>query len=210
MPEIIISDVMMPKIDGFELCKKLKTNYMTSHIPVILLTAKASNTDKIEGIETGADEYIIKPFDPGELKLRIKSMIEQRKRIHAHFRKKGLFELEESNITSIDKKFLEKVIKSITDHISDASFSVEFLAESMSMNRAVLYRKIVSLTGQPPVELIRRIRLNRGAEMLEKKSGNISEIALNLGFNNPAYFSECFKKQYGVPPAKYISKIKSN
>ena len=210
IPDLIVSDVMMPKLDGFKLCKKLKTDERTSHIPVILLTAKAAKQDKIEGYETGADEYIMKPFEPDELKARIKNLIEQRKRLHEHFRKKGIFELDQTKITSADKKFLKNVHELIQINISDASFNVEAFAEKSGMSRSVLHKKIVSLTGEPPVEFIRRVRLNKALELIDKKFGNLSEIALEVGFNNPAYFSECFKKQFGITPTQYLHNKKTS
>ena len=207
LPDIIISDVMMPRMDGFQFCEKIKTDERTSHIPIILLTAKAASRDKIEGFEIGADDYIMKPFDIEELKVRIKNLISQRKRIHEHFKKHGIIEFEESNITSVDKIFLEKVFNSIVANISNASFSVEELADKVRVSRSVFYKKINSLIGESPGELIRRIRLNKSAELIQKKFGNISEIAIEVGFNNPAYFTECFKKQFGVTPTKYNHKL---
>ncbi len=206
IPDIIISDVMMPKMDGYQLCAKLKSDTRTSHIPVILLTAKAESDDKISGLELGADEYIIKPFEMNELKVRIKNLIEQRKRLHNHFKATGLIELDESSITSTDKKFLQNVYNSINENLSDSGFSVEGLSQKIGISRSVLHKKLVSLIGEPPVELIRRIRLTKSAELIKKKFGNLSEISLEVGFNNPAYFSECFKKQFGVPPSQYQSK----
>jgi DNA-binding response OmpR family regulator len=203
IPDLIVSDVMMPKMDGFKLCEKLKTDERTSHIPVILLTAKAAKQDKIEGYETGADDYIIKPFESDELKARIKNLIEQRKRLHQHFQKKGIFDIEQSKITSVDKKFLQKLILTINQNISDTALSVEMLTDKLAISRTVLYRKIVSLTGEPPGELIRRTRLNKAAELIDQNFGNLSEIALEVGFNNPAYFSESFKKQFGISPSQY-------
>ncbi len=203
IPDLIISDVMMPKMDGFQLCNKLKADERTSHIPVILLTAKAAKQDKIEGFETGADEYITKPFEPDELLARIKNLIEQRKRIHDYFKKHSIIELEESKITSADKRFLKKVFDTIANKMSDPSFNVESLSESIAVSRSVLHKKTVSLLGEPPIEVIRRMRVTRGAELIEKKFGNISEIALEVGFNNPANFSEYFKKQFGVVPSQY-------
>src|SRR4030066_2605607 len=207
IPDLIVSDVMMPKMDGFKLCEKRKTDERTSHIPVILLTAKAASSDKIEGFETGADDYIMKPFEPDELRARIKNLIEQRKRLHKHFQSRGMFELNHTEITSIDKKFLNKAFGLLHQNISDTSFNVETFGEKMGMSRSVLYKKIVSLVGEPPVEFIRRIRLNYAKELIEKKFGNLSEIALEAGFNNPAYFSECFKKQFGITPSQYQQKI---
>jgi DNA-binding response OmpR family regulator len=201
--DLIVSDVMMPKMDGFKLCEKIKTDERTSHIPVILLTAKAANEDKLEGLETGADDYIMKPFDNEELKVRIKNLIEQRKRIHEHFKKEGLFEIEKSKITSIDKKFLNKAINVINQNMSDSSFNIEIFAENLNISKSFLQKKLVSLIGESPVELIRRIRLKKAAELIENKFGNISEISLEVGFNNPAYFSESFKRQFGVSPSQY-------
>lgn len=207
IPDLVVSDVMMPKMDGFKLCEKLKTDERTSHIPVILLTAKAASTDKITGLEIGADDYIMKPFEPAELKARIKNLIEQRKRIHEHFRKHGLFELAEKNITPVDQKFLQKVYDLITQHISDTSLNVEAIVESLAISRSVFHRKILSLVGETPGDLIRRIRLKKAASLIEQKFGNLSEISLEVGFNNPAYFSECFKKQFGMSPSQYQQKF---
>jgi len=207
MPDLIISDVMMPKMDGFELCEKLKTDERTSHIPVILLTAKATSQDKIEGLETGADDYIMKPFDAEVLKVRIKNLIEQRRKLREHFKKEGLIELEDKEITSIDKKFLKKVVEIINNHISDASFNLELFAQEVAISKSQLNRKLDSLVGETPIELIKRVRLNRAAKLIEKKFGNISEIALEVGFSNPAYFAQCFREQYGITPSEYESKV---
>ena len=210
IPDLIISDVMMPKMDGFKLCEKLKTDERTSHIPVILLTAKAANQDQIEGYETGADDYIMKPFDTDTLKARIGNLIKQRERLHQYFQHKGMFELEQTKITSVDKKFLQKAFDIITQNISNTAFSVEMFAENLAVSRALLHKKIVSLTGEPPVELIRRMRLTKAKELIDKKFGNLSEISLEVGFNNPAYFSESFKKQFGITPSQYQQKILKN
>jgi signal transduction histidine kinase/ligand-binding sensor domain-containing protein/DNA-binding response OmpR family regulator len=203
MPDVIVSDVMMPKMDGFKLCDRLKTDERTSHIPVILLTAKASSQDKIEGLDTGADDYIMKPFEPEEVKARIRNLVEQRKRIHEHFRKHGLFEIEEKKITPVDRQFLERTVAAITKHISDVSFGVESLAAEVAVSRSVLLKKIEALVGEPPSELIKRTRLDRAAKLIEEGFGNISEIALEVGFNNPSYFAECFRKQFGLTPSQY-------
>ena len=203
IPDLIVSDVMMPKMDGFKLCEKLKTDERTSHIPVILLTAKAAKEDKLAGYETGADEYLMKPFETDELKARIRNLIEQRKRLHEHFQKEGLFELKRTKISSVDKNFMQKVYDVVNDNLSDTNFSMDVFAERLLISKSLLYKKIVSLTGEPPVEFIRRIRLNRAANLIENKFGNLSQVAIEVGFNNPAYFSECFKKQFGIPPSQY-------
>jgi len=203
LPEVIVSDVMMPKMDGFQLIDKLKNDQRTSHIPVILLTAKATSKDKMEGYEYGADDYIMKPFDVQELNVRIKNIIDQRKRLRQHFQKEALFSLENKEIPSIDKMFLDKAINVINSHLSDTSFGVDLFASELAMNRVSLYKKTISLVGDPPGELIKRIRLSNAANLIKNKAGNISEIALEVGFTNPAYFSECFKKQFGAVPSKY-------
>lgn len=209
MPDLIISDIMMPKMDGFELCKKLKTDARTSHIPVIMLTAKATTDDKISGLELGADDYIMKPFEAPELKARIRNLLEQRRRLQKHFREHGLFGLEEKEITSVDQKFLTKAVEVIHEHISDTSFGVEVFAEHMAVSRSLLFRKMESLVGEAPSELIKRTRLSKAAKLIEAKAGNVSEIALEVGFSNPSYFAECFRKQFGVPPTQYHHNLHS-
>jgi signal transduction histidine kinase/ligand-binding sensor domain-containing protein/DNA-binding response OmpR family regulator len=203
MPDIIVSDVMMPKMDGFEFCHRLKADERTSHIPVILLTAKASSQDKIEGFDTGADDYIMKPFEPAELESRLRNLLAQRKRLHEHFRKHGLFEIEEQHVTPVDQKFLQKTIAVITEHMSEASFGVESLAAEMAVGRSLLLKKVEALIGEPPNELIRRTRLNKAAKLIESQFGNMSEIALEVGFSNPSYFAKCFRKQFGLSPLHY-------
>ncbi|MBT8387047.1 MAG: response regulator, partial [Ignavibacteria bacterium] len=203
IPDLIISDIMMPKMDGFELCEKLKTDERTSHIPVILLTAKATDKDKTVGYETGADDYIMKPFDAEVLRARIKNLIEQRRKLREHFKKEGLIELEHKEITSIDKKFLQKAVEIINKHLSDTSFTVEMFAEKVSMSRRNLDRKLIALTGESPSDIIKRVRLTRASRLLTQKFGNISEIALEVGFSNPAHFSNCFREQFGLTPSEY-------
>ena len=210
IPDLIISDVMMPKMDGFKLCEKLKTDERTSHIPVILLTAKAAKQDKLDGYELGADEYIMKPFETDELKARIKNLIQQRERIHQHFKEHGLIELELAKINATDKKFLQSIYELVIKNISEQDFSVDQLAERVNISRSVLQRKVFSLTGENPGELIRRVRINKAAELIEKRFGNLSEISLEVGFNNPAYFSEVFKKQFGVTPSQYQHKFSNS
>ena len=203
IPDLIISDIMMPRMDGFQLCEKLKTDERTSHIPIILLTAKATNQDKIAGYETGADDYIMKPFDVKILTVRVKNLITQRKKLREHFKKEGLFDLENKNLTPVDKSFLQKVNDIISKNLSDASFGVEAFASEISLNRVTLHKKLIAMVGESPGELIKRIRLTRAAKLIENNTGNISEIALEVGFNNPGHFSESFKKQFGVTPSQF-------
>jgi len=203
IPDLIITDIMMPKMDGFQLCRKLKVDPRTSHIPVIMLTAKATSKDKINGLEIGADDYIMKPFEAQELKARIRNLIEQRKRLHEHFRTYGFVDMAAQNVASVDQKFLRKAMDVVNEHVADTSFSVEVFAEVMAVSRSLLFRKMESLLGEPPSELVKRTRLDRAAKLIEAKSGNVSEIALEVGFNNPSYFAECFRRQFGCTPTQY-------
>jgi signal transduction histidine kinase/DNA-binding response OmpR family regulator len=203
MPDLIISDVMMPQMDGFELCAKLKTDERTSHIPVILLTARASWESKIEGLETGADAYLTKPFDAKELQIRIKNLIGQRRKLRERFSKEITLQPKDITVTSADEKFLMKIMDVIEAHLSDPDFRVEYLSKEVAISRAHLHRKLQALTDLSPVEFIRLMRMKRAAKLLEHHVGNISEIAYEVGFKNPAYFAECFRKQFGISPSKY-------
>ena len=206
IPDLIISDIMMPKMDGIKFCQFLKSDSRTSHIALILLTAKATLDDKVEGLQTGADDYIMKPFEAAELKARIKNLLEQRKRIHEHFQKFEII-VDKDKITSLDQKFLQQTLTLINERLADSSFSVEELAEEMAVSRSLLHKKLVVLLGEPPREVIRRIRLNKAAKLIEQKAGNISEIALEVGFSNPSYFAECFQKQFGFSPSQYHNNL---
>ena len=203
IPDLIITDIMMPKLDGFQLCNKLKSDFRTSHIPVIMLTAKATMKDKINGLGLGADDYIMKPFEAEELKARIKNLLEQRNRLHEHFRKFGYTEIAKQHISSADEFFIQKTLSVINENLSNSAFGIEQLAEKLAVSRALLFKKLNHLAGESPGEIIKRLRLNKAAILIGKNSGNISEIALEVGFNNPSYFSECFKKQFGILPSQY-------
>jgi YesN/AraC family two-component response regulator len=200
---------MMPKVDGFEMCDKIKNDERTSHIPVIMLTAKATSKDKIDGYKTGADDYIMKPFDEQELRARINNLIQQRERLREHFKKEGIFQLNDAGVTSTDKTFLNKALDIINKHISDETFSVDLFAEEIAMSRSQLRRKLVALIGKSPGDLIRSIRLTKAAKLLEQHFGNISEIAAEVGFNNPANFAHSFKSYFGVSPSEYLNSKKT-
>jgi len=210
IPDLIISDVMMPKMDGFEFCTKIKTDERTSHIPVILLTARAEQADKIEGLETGADDYISKPFDNKELNIRIKNLIEQRRKLRERFAKETNFLTDNIAHTSVDEKFVKRIIDIISQHIHISDFNIESLSLQAGMSRMHLHRKILGLFGQSPGDFLRTIRLKRGAELLKEKTGNISEIAYKVGFDSPAYFSNCFRQQFGLSPSEYVKNLQSN
>ena len=206
MPDIIISDVMMPVMDGFQFCEKIKTDERTSHIPVILLTAKSSGESKVEGLETGADDYLIKPFDSSELKVRVKNLIEQRRKLRERFQEQVLIQPSEITVTSSDARFLERSIAFVEAHLDDNSLDVKQFSKEIALSRSQLNRKLNALTGQSAKKFIRCLRLKRAAQLLEHHSGNISEIAYTVGFSNPAYFAECFRKLFGVSPSQYVAR----
>jgi DNA-binding response OmpR family regulator len=208
VPDLIISDLMMPKMDGLELCRHLKTGERTSHIPVILLTARASVESKLDGLETGADDYVTKPFHPQELRARVRNLIEGRKNMRLRFGREVTLQPKDISITSADEKFLQNAISVVERHISDADFSVEALETEMAMSKMQLYRKLKALTDQSPSEFVRTLRLKRAASLISQRSGNISEIAYEVGFNNLSYFAKCFKELFGVTPSEYTGSAK--
>jgi signal transduction histidine kinase/DNA-binding response OmpR family regulator len=205
IPDIVISDVMMPVMNGFVLCEKLKTDERTSHIPVILLTAMAADVNKLKGLETGADDYLVKPFDDRELKVRIRNLIEQRRKLREHFTRDISISPKEITVTSVDERFLIRAMEVIEAQLSNPDFGVDVFGKEVGMSHSQLYRKIHALTNLAPVDLIRTIRLKRAASLLIQKYGNISEVAYETGFSSPAYFSDCFQKQFGKSPSDFIA-----
>ena len=210
IPDLIISDVMMPEMDGYELCSKLKTDERTSHIPVILLTARASMESKIEGLETGADDFITKPFDPQELQIRVKNLIHQRSHIRnailkefSKGKKETILNISFSGLNEMDRKFILKALGLIEEHLLDTDFDVERFSREMALSHSQLHRKLKAIMNLPVTGFIRMIRLNKAAELLRKKSGNVSEIAYDVGFNTLPYFTKCFMEQFGVTPTEY-------
>jgi len=206
IPDLIISDVMMPYMDGYELCKNLKTNELTSHIPVILLTAKGSPESKIEGLEMGAVDYLTKPVDIEELNLRLKNLIEFQTKFQERLRKQITtldVTIAGMPVTSADERFLKKAMEIVEKEITKSNFNATKFANEMAMSRAHLNRKLCGLLGQKTNEFIRTIRLKRAAELLRKGSGSVSEIAYQVGFNHLSYFARCFKVQYSVMPSEY-------
>jgi AraC-like DNA-binding protein len=171
---------------------------------VILLTAKAEREDKLEGLQIGADDYLMKPFDATELRIRIKNLIAQRKRLHKYFGKDFSFNPEEVSIGSVDEIFLGNVKTIVEDFLDDETFGVENLSRAVGMSRSQLHRKLKAMTNQSPNQIIRTMRLVRAKELLEKKAGNASEIAFMVGFNSLAYFSKCYKDHFGVSPSEVI------
>lgn len=203
IPDLIITDLMMPRMDGVKMCNKLKTDERTSHIPVIMLTAKAEEEDKLVGLETGADAYIIKPFSMKEVKVRVRKLIEQRKKLRDRFSREITLEPKDITITSIDEKFLLNTMAVIEEHMDDNEFEVRKLQDEVGMSRMQLFRKLKALTGQTPSEFIRTIRLKRAAKLIEQNFGNIAQVAYEVGFNNLSYFAKCFKEFFKVAPSEY-------
>jgi DNA-binding response OmpR family regulator/two-component sensor histidine kinase len=203
IPDLVISDLMMPKMDGVELCKNLKTDERTSHIPVLMLTAKATVESKIEGLETGADAYMTKPFNLQELIVQVNNLILQRKKLRDKFATSSDIGPSDIAVTSVDEKFLTKAIELIEENLGDCEFDVSSLTDRMGMSRMQLFRKLKALTNQNPSEFIRTIRLKRAAQLIKKKFGNVAEITYEVGFNNLSYFAKCFKELYGVSPSEY-------
>lgn len=203
IPDLIISDVMMPEMDGFQLCRMLKKELSTSHVPIILLTAKASEENILQGLDTGADDYITKPFNRKILTARIKNLIELRTQLQFKRRKQMTLEPAEIQVSSVDETFLKELQEIIEKNLDDAEFNVELLSKKLYIGRTTLYRKILALTGEKPAEFIRSYRLKRGAQLLHAKFGNVTEVAMAVGFNNTAYFTRCFKEMFHQTPSTY-------
>jgi CheY-like chemotaxis protein/AraC-like DNA-binding protein len=205
MPDCIITDILMPGMDGVEFCSRIKENPLTSHIPVIMLTAKTSDESKIEGFKTGADDYMPKPFNPVVLCARIKNLLEIRWKLQEKFRKDLILEPSEVTVTSMDEKFLRKAMEVVEKYIDDSTFDVRIFVNEMGMSRSALYRKLEALTGQSVNEFMRIIRLKRAAQLLSQNKMHISEISYEVGFNDPQYFSKCFSRQFGMTPSQYAA-----
>jgi DNA-binding response OmpR family regulator len=203
IPDLIISDIMMPKMDGYELCRILKNDERTCHIPVILLTAKASSESKLQGLETGADDYLIKPFDSKELLARVKNLIALRQKLRERFSHEMVLKPGDIAITPTDEGFLLKMKSVAEQHLGDEEFSIETLRSEVGMSRTQLHRKLRALINQSPSQFVRSMRLQRAVELLKQKAGTVAEIAYMVGFGSQAYFTKCFHEQFGCSPKEY-------
>ena len=203
VPSLVLSDLMMPRMDGMAFTKKIKDDERTSHIPVILLTAKNEPQSRIEGLRTGADDYLTKPFSPDELLVRIDNLISQRKKLALKFRERILVSPTPAPEASLDDKFLDKARTIVDAYLGDYTFTVEQMAEEMNLSRTQLFRKLKALTGLSPNDFIKDIRLKRAAEMIRLKVDIITQIGYAVGFNDQSYFTKCFKKQFGVTPTEF-------
>jgi len=207
-PDLIISDVMMPMMDGFEFCEKVKSDERLSHIPVILLTAKADLESKINGLEFGADDYVTKPFEARELQIRSKNLIEQRRKLREKF--SSLIDLKPEDIatSSMDEQLLQRLLSVFEDHIEEPEFNTSELAREVGLSRMHLNRKIQALTNLSTNDFIRTLRLQRAALLLRSASGNVSEVAYKVGFNNLSHFSKAFRKHFGQLPSEIFAEKK--
>jgi signal transduction histidine kinase/ligand-binding sensor domain-containing protein/DNA-binding response OmpR family regulator len=203
IPDLIISDIMMPKMDGYDLCKKIKSDFKTSHIPVILLTAKAAREDKIEGLELGADDYLVKPFDSDELKLRVQNLIKSCEHLREKLHIELLQKPKEVSVPSTERVFLENMNNTLEENIENEKFGVDELSREIGLSRSQLHRKIKAICDQSTTEFIRNFRLHRAADLLKQDAGNIAEIAYKVGFNSQAYFTKSFQELFHCTPSEY-------
>jgi DNA-binding response OmpR family regulator len=210
LPDLIISDVMMPNADGIELITALNNDETTNHIPVVFLTAKSSEQAEIQALESGAIDYITKPFSPEILFFKLNNLYTTRQRLKAKYKKEIILQPKELTITSNEEKFLTKAMTVVEEYISDSSFDVSKFVSEMGMSRSVLYRKLDSVIGQSANEFIRQVRLKRAAQYLQANQMTIAEISYAVGFNDPQYFSKCFSKEFRETPSAYSAKYKKS
>jgi ligand-binding sensor domain-containing protein/signal transduction histidine kinase/DNA-binding NarL/FixJ family response regulator len=203
IPDLVISDIMMPGADGYELCRVLKNDVKTSHVPIILLTAKAAEEDIIEGLESRADDYITKPFNTRILSARIKNLIDIRSQLQENLRREMTLQPTKTSISTLDREFLKDLQAVLDKNISEPDFNVDQLCKKLYMSHTSLYRKINALSGETPTEFIRSYRLKKGAELLKKNFGTILEVALEVGFSSGTYFTRCFKEKFHQLPSEY-------
>jgi signal transduction histidine kinase/ligand-binding sensor domain-containing protein/DNA-binding response OmpR family regulator len=203
IPDLIITDLMMPGMDGYAFSRQIKSDERTSHIPIIMLTAKAGLEHKIEGLETGIEAYLTKPFSVRELQVRVRTLIRERKKLRQRFASATLIKPSEVTAEPLDQAFLDKVIRAVEDRFDDEQFRAEALAETMNLSASQLNRKLNALVGQPAGKFIQSLRLQRAADLLRQKAGTVAEIAYQVGFTDQAYFARVFKKQFGCSPSEY-------
>lgn len=208
MPDLVISDVMMPEMDGLTLCRKMKQNTNINHIPIVLLTAKSRMEDTLEGMETGADAYIVKPFNTEFLKSTIANLLGNRRLLRNKFSGRQLQEdkVEKIAIKSNDEVLMSRIMKVVNEHISDPEFSVEKLASEVGLSRVHIHRKLKELTNSSARDFIKNIRLQQAASLLtQNKKLAVSEVAYAIGYTNLSHFSSSFKEKYGVSPKEYAA-----
>lgn len=211
LPNVIICDVMMPRLNGFDFCRLLKQQEVTSHIPIVMLTAKTMVEDRIEGFELGADDYLTKPFNPVELEIRVRNLVEQRKRLSQRYTDAGTesmvgvakAEPAKASLPAAEQKFLDRLSSVVTQHIDDPEFTVEMLAEAVNISRTQLFRKLKALINTTATNYILDIRMAKAAQLLTDREESVTQVAYAVGFNSPSYFTKLFKERYGVLPSQY-------
>ena len=209
IPDLIISDVMMPEMNGHDFCKHIKSDEITSHIPVFMLTALKSTHHEIKSLGKGADDFFTKPVNLSILRLRIRNLFEYRSKLHERFSKilsQPPLDTEAITSNNLDESFLKRSIQIIEAQLQDPLFDVEAFASRMHVSRMTLYRKFKALTGESPSQCVRRIRMNKAAELLSSGKHNVSEVSDLVGMQDVTYFSTAFKKHYKVAPSEFVSK----
>jgi signal transduction histidine kinase/CheY-like chemotaxis protein len=206
LPDLVVSDVMMPGLNGMQLLERLKNSDKTSHIPVILLTARAGRENRLDGLSTGADDYLTKPFDAEELRVRVRNLIRSRQQLREKFATWALLEPDKVQLPSQGQAFLEKLHRVLEEHLDDEAFGVEGLGDALGMSRSQMHRKLKAITNQSPGDLIRSYRLQRAADLIRQDAGNLSEIAWQTGFSSLSHFSRSFHEEYGCSPSEFKKK----
>jgi DNA-binding response OmpR family regulator/two-component sensor histidine kinase len=207
IPDLIITDLMMPRMDGTTFCEKLKRTWATSHIPVVMLTAKAGQESKIDGLQRGADDYLVKPFDVQELKVRVLNLVVQRKKLRELYRQEITLQPKDVVVTSVDAEFLQKVLAILEERFSDSDFGVEEFNRAIGFSRMQLHRKLKALTDQSTGEFIKHFRLEKAKQYLVIKGAQVSQVAYDCGFNNLSHFSKTFKDHTGMTPSEFVSNM---
>uniref|UniRef100_UPI0025E75BF0 response regulator transcription factor n=1 Tax=Winogradskyella sp. TaxID=1883156 RepID=UPI0025E75BF0 len=205
LPDLVISDIMMPEIDGIELCNGLKKDSLTSHIPIILLTAKVTQEQQREGLETGADAYVTKPFNADILKVRVKKLIETRAQLKKRFNEQPIL-TKALEVTSVEAEFMQRLKGVLEKHLVNPEFTSDAFSKNMLMSRTQLHRKLKAIVGMTTSEFIRSQRLLLARDLFKKQKNTISEVAYLVGFNSVSYFIKCFKNSYNETPTQYIDK----
>ncbi|RGR06660.1 DNA-binding response regulator [Phocaeicola vulgatus] len=206
--DIVVSDIMMPEMDGMELCRHIKNDIATSHIIVVLLTAQISMENEIASYELGADDYVSKPFEPNVLKVHLKNLLKKRKQIQANFKSNpSIGMISKIDFTSLDEQLIEKAIKVVERNLSDPEFNVVALASELGMSRSTLARKIKGITGRTPLDFIKDIKMKHACQMLKNKRMSIAEMVIALGYNDHKYFATSFREVYGMTPSEYQKKV---